>query len=103
MTNTDWIDETADTYQDPMLRMDGYDDCVVGVVQIFGGQPVFLYDREKVILRLMEDGMDREEAEEFHDFNQAGGLHGRGHPGVPAGVGTAAARSHTRYHYSVAL
>jgi hypothetical protein len=80
MTNTDWIDETADTYPDAMLRMNGYDDCVAGVVQIFGGQPVFLYDREKVILRLMEDGMDREEAEEFHEFNQAGACLGEGTP-----------------------
>ncbi len=80
MTNTDWIDETADTYPDPMLRMDGYDDCVVGVVERFGCQPAFLYDREKVILRLMEDGMDREEAEEFHEFNQAGAYLGEGTP-----------------------
>lgn len=54
-----------------LLLMDGFDEAVVGIVCVFGQEPVVLYDRERVIALLMEMGMDREGAEEFHSFNQA--------------------------------
>lgn len=57
---------------DGMLTMDGYDDCIVGICTRFGQEPIVAYDREKVIAKLMKDGMDREGAEEFFEFNQAG-------------------------------
>lgn len=63
-----------------MLKMDGYDDCMIGVVSGFKQEPVFAYDYDKVIAKLMADGMDRDEAEEFHDFNQAGAWMGEGTP-----------------------
>jgi len=55
-----------------MLTMDGYDDCIAGICIRFGQEPVIIYDRAKVIARLMNDGMTEDEAEEFHEFNQAG-------------------------------
>lgn len=61
-----------DPHEHELLTMDGYDDCVVGVVERFGQNPIVCYDREKVICRLQADGMDRDEAEEFFQFNQIG-------------------------------
>ena len=51
--------------------------CAVGVVVRFGQPPIACYDYEMVIAQYMADGMgDREEAEEFFDFNTIGGWHG---------------------------
>ena len=56
------------------LTMDGFDDCVVGILERFGiDQPIVVYDREKVIAKLMDrDQMTHEEALEFYYFNQVG-------------------------------
>ena len=64
---SEWLAEYGE-----LTTMDGYDDCVAGVCLRFGQEPIVIYDREKVIEKLMADGMDYEEAEEFHEFNQAG-------------------------------
>jgi len=55
-----------------LMVMDGYDDCIVGVVERYGQNPIVCYDKEKVLFRLESDGMDRSEAEEFFYFNQIG-------------------------------
>ena len=55
-----------------LLTMDGYDDCIVGVVERFGENPIVCYDKEKVLQRLKSDGMDMNEAEEFFYFNHIG-------------------------------
>jgi len=31
------------------LVMNGYDDCVIGVLERYGMEPIVLYDKEKVI------------------------------------------------------
>ena len=43
--------------EDAMI-MDGYDDCVVGVLERYGMEPIVLYDKEKVINKLVENGCD---------------------------------------------
>jgi len=63
-----------------MLVMDGYDDCIVGIVERFGQPPIVCYDRDKVIKAHMKDGMDYEEAEEFFEFNQIGAWLGESTP-----------------------
>jgi hypothetical protein len=55
-----------------LIVMDGYDDCIVGVVERCGQDPIVCYDKGKVIQRLESDGMTTEEAEEFFYFNQLG-------------------------------
>jgi hypothetical protein len=55
-----------------MLVMDGYSDCVVGVVERFGQEEILCYDKEKVLCKLESQGMNRDEAEEFFYFNQLG-------------------------------
>ena len=57
---------------DGLLVMDGYNDCIAGVMERFGQDPIVCYDKEKVLDRHMEAGMDRAEAQEFFEFNQIG-------------------------------
>ena len=55
-----------------LLVMDGYEDCIVGVVERCGQEPIVCYDKRKVIERLEADDMTTEEAEEFFYYNQIG-------------------------------
>ena len=75
-----WVDEYSEAnVQDDenkgLLVMDGYDDCIVGIAEQFH-RTFVVYDRTKVINKLVEQGMTLEEAEEFHQFNQAQAWHG---------------------------
>lgn len=64
-----------------MLLMDGFDDCIVGVIDRPGSERHVCYDREKVINKLVRDhGMTRADAEEYHEFNQAGSYMGERTP-----------------------
>ena len=73
------VDDLADEFATDLIRMDGYDDCVVGVVERYGQPPIFCYDKQKVLSKLQED-MSLEEAEEFFNFNQLGAWVGEGTP-----------------------
>jgi hypothetical protein len=65
-----------------MLRAEGFDDCVVGVVErAGGGSPMLCYSLHKVIAKLMSDnGWDRQEAEDYFEFNQMSSWLGDGTP-----------------------
>ena len=64
------------------LVMTGFDDCVIGVLERYGMEPIVLYDKEKVIEQLMEEGCDSYEgALEYYEFNQLAGWHGEKTPG----------------------
>ena len=65
------IDEVGERFPDA-FKMDGFDDCVLGVCYRFGQEPIIAYDQNKVIAKLQEDGMTEEEAIEFFEFNQIG-------------------------------
>tara|TARA_R100000808_G_C2118799_1_gene130628 strand:- start:401 stop:688 length:288 start_codon:yes stop_codon:yes gene_type:complete len=54
------------------MLMDGYDDCIAGVLERFGMDQIIVYDKEKIIKRHMDDGMTHEEAIEYFEFNQLG-------------------------------
>ena len=69
-----------DPNEHEMLTMDGFDDCIAGVVERFGQNPIVCYDKEKVIQHLESGGMDRNEAEEFFHFNQIGSWMGDSTP-----------------------
>ena len=64
----------SDLGAEDALIMDGFDDCILGILERFGiDQPIVVYDREKVIAKLMDnDGMTHEEALEFYYFTQVG-------------------------------
>lgn len=55
-----------------LLTMDGYHDCIVGIVEQFGRPPIVCYDKAKVLEKLVNDGCSEEEADEFWSFNQIG-------------------------------
>lgn len=80
-----WLDRVSDERYNTdesngLLVMDDFDDCIVGVCHRFNDSFV-VYDRKKVIAKLMADGMSEEEAEEFHSYNQLGGWNGEHTPG----------------------
>ena len=64
------------------LFADGLDDAILGVSRRFGqATPLVAYDYGRVISTPMErDGMGREEAEEFFEFNIIGSWVGDGTP-----------------------
>jgi len=41
------------------LVMDGYNDCVIGILERFGMESIVLYDKEKVLGKLMAAPMKR--------------------------------------------
>ena len=75
-------DKLLDIGVEDALVMDGYDDCVLGVLERYGMEPIVLYDKAKVIDKLIEDGCDDYEgAVEYYEYNQLGGWHGDKTPG----------------------
>lgn len=63
-----------------MLKVEGFDDCILGVVERIGQDAIICYDKVKVIRQLMEEGMDTEEALEFFEYNMLGAYMGEGTP-----------------------
>ena len=61
-----------------LLKADGFDEAIVGVVQRMGVQAI-CYDQEKVIEILMRD-MSYEDAIEYFEFNIAGAWVGEATP-----------------------
>jgi hypothetical protein len=62
----------AEKYGEEIMMMDGYDNCIAGVVTRFGQEPIVCYDRNKVLAKLVKGGMTYEEAEEWFSYNQIG-------------------------------
>jgi len=89
MTMSDSKDGTAvlaeqllDLGVESALVMDGFDGCVMGILERFGMENIVIYDKEKVIQQLMDEGCDSYEgAVEYYEFNQLGGWHGDQTPG----------------------
>lgn len=71
---------TEQDEQETFMRMDGYDDCIVGVVEQFGKPPILCYDKRKIIAKLIDDGMSYDDAEEFFEYNQIGAYVGESTP-----------------------
>jgi hypothetical protein len=64
-----------------MIRLDGFDDAVIGIAYQIGQPEALVYSEEKIIEILMKDSeMEREEAIEYYEFNIKGGYFGHGNP-----------------------
>lgn len=61
-----WIE----TIYPEAVKMDGFDDCIVGIVHRHTQGPIICYDIEKVKEKLKSEGMTEEEAVEYMDYNQ---------------------------------
>lgn len=59
----------------------GYEDCIVGCAERFGGEGFLVIDKSKLLAKLMlDDGMTANEAEEFFEFNILGAWMGERTP-----------------------
>lgn len=63
-----------------LLKLDGFDDCYLGVGESYGENPALIYDYEKIIKKLKQDGMSDEESQEYYDFNILGSYIGEKMP-----------------------
>jgi hypothetical protein len=91
---SDWLAE----YDEDLLLADGLDAAVIGIVERCGQEPFAVYDAERCIELLVEQGMDEDEAAEFFSCNVAGAWMGphtpgflirpppAGSPGIPPGT-----------------
>lgn len=64
-----FVDEYGD---EEVVIYHGYDDAVVGMGTQFTRGPVLIYDYEKIIAALVNEGMSEDEAVEYYDFNIEG-------------------------------
>ena len=75
--------ELADRYGDDILLLDPpemFDECLLGVAERCGMEPVAVYSRARIVERFLLDGMTRDEAEEYIDFNVTGAYVGERTP-----------------------
>lgn len=61
-----------------LLKLDGFDDAIIGVVERIGLQAI-CYDTHKVIKILMKD-MSEEDAWDYYSFNMLGAYVGESTP-----------------------
>ena len=66
----EWLEEMGEDLQ--LVKMEGYDDCILGACERFGQDTIIAYDMDKVIEVNMSNGMTHEEAIEWFNFNQIG-------------------------------
>ena len=64
--------ERFDSDDEPLMLMNGFDDCIAGITIRFTDPPVVCYDYDKVIEKLIAKGASEEDAFEFFEFNQLG-------------------------------
>ena len=74
------IQDIISSYNEEALLADGFDEAIVGMASRCAMNPVVVYDTEKVISILMEQGMDEDEAIEYFEFNIAGAYVGENGP-----------------------
>ena len=74
------IDEITELNPEAMTA-DGFDEAILGMCIQFGSEPVVAYDFNKCVEIVMErDGMEREEAVDFINFNVVGAYIGLSTP-----------------------
>lgn len=72
----EWIDETFEV----IIYPDGFEDCIVGVAEKFGGPPVAVLDLEKILSKLRQENMNEQEAIEYFEYNILGAYLGEQTP-----------------------
>lgn len=71
------LDEMLD--EESVLLADGFEDAFIGIARQFN-RTFAVYDREKCIEILTENGMHEDEAEEYFQFNVEGAYLGESTP-----------------------
>ena len=52
-----------------VIRMDGFDEAIAGICRKAGHEDCILYDEDKVLKILMEDGMSEEDAIKHYEYS----------------------------------
>lgn len=77
LTNREWLGVIA---PDAVL-VDGFDDCIIGVGSRIGMPPAIVYDKWKILSKLVKSvGIKEDEAEEYFEYNIAGQYAGEATP-----------------------
>jgi hypothetical protein len=64
-----------------LLKLDGFDNCYLGIGETYGEPPALIYDYAQIIEHLQQqDGISQEEAEEYFEFNILGSYIGEKMP-----------------------
>jgi hypothetical protein len=73
--------EILDEIAEGARIVDGFDNCIIGIIEEFGGLPRILYSKKCILDKLQTQGIeDRLEALEYYDYNILGGYFGRQNP-----------------------
>ena len=71
--------EEVEELAEGAILLDGFDDCITGVVEEFGNGVRILYSRDKILESLQKD-MSYEDALEYYYNNIVGGHFGERNP-----------------------
>ena len=63
-----WLEYIQDWLPEGAMKVDGFDDCICGIVERYGMDSVLLYDTDTMIEKMItNDGMDYEDAVDKRD------------------------------------
>ena len=71
--------EEVEELAEGAILLDGFDECITGVVEEFGNCIRILYSRDKILESLQKD-MSYEDALEYYYYNIVGGHFGERNP-----------------------
>ena len=71
--------EEVEELAEGAILLDGFDDCITGVVEEFGNGIRILYSRDKILESLQKD-MSYEDAVEYFSYNVEGAYVGENTP-----------------------
>jgi len=71
--------EEVEELAEGAILLDGFDDCITGIVEEFGNGVRILYSRDKILGSLQKD-MSYEDALEYYYYNIVGGHFGDRNP-----------------------
>ena len=75
------VREMVDELAEGAMLVTSYDDCIVGIGHRIGLPPLVVYDKAKIITKLIEnDQMNPDEAEEYFNYNILGSYVGEATP-----------------------
>jgi len=75
------LDQILEQYPDtPILKCDGFDECVLGYEYNWDGVIRLIYSVDKILTNLVGEGMDVEDAIEYFEFNMRGSYVGEQTP-----------------------
>ena len=86
-TARELVEQACEETNPEALFLDGLDSAIIGIGNQYSKAPVVIYDEDKIIDALIEQGMEVEEAWEYYSFNIAGAWVGENTPIIMTGLG----------------